>query len=126
MQRFKIVPFVAEFRGVSAGREATNKKGEKVVYRDVKFEYELDESDVQVLPVAAGDFAHCKPPFDWTKLQKGDKVLIHGETQIADRGERWNNGDPMVSRFSIYGGRVELVTPDGEVALGRPVLAAAK
>lgn len=109
MQRFPVVLDV-EFRGVSDARNGKPdpETGEIKVYRELKFERLVGDADISVIEVPASEFARAKPAFDWAGLERGDRVTLTGEVVLADRGERYDDGSPRRSYFTIAGGRVEV------------------
>ena len=121
MQRFP-VSFAAEFRGVSdAATYVDRESGEvKPRARQLKFERPVGEADVDVIMIAASQFDHVVPAFDWTSLSRGDEVVFHGEVVLQERGSRWEDGSARESYFTLKGGRVERLVAGATDALRPP------
>lgn len=82
---------IAEYRGAQPGGEFTNREtGEQVEYgRKLKLEIEDPQSgDVTLLPLREGDFDRAEPPFDASKLQKGDVLALEIVAVIGTGDER--------------------------------------
>ncbi len=88
MQRF---PFCQrlEFRGVEPARDYTVQEGPdqgktKTRPARVKFEYESSDGDVGLIEVNANSFDRARGQVDWSKLKKGETVVIEGHVNCPD------------------------------------------
>lgn len=88
MQRF---PFCQrlEFRGVEPARDYTVPDGPergsiKTRPARVKFEYESSDGDVGMLEINSNAFDRARGAVDWSKLKKGEMLLVEGHIVCPD------------------------------------------
>lgn len=75
--------FTAEYRGVAPSGEFRNDAGEQIAYGEkLKFEVELPNGDVSIVPVSAKALDRATPPIDWKSLKKGDVVELAGVVAV--------------------------------------------
>lgn len=80
------IDFVGEYRGQAPGG-SFDRDGETIEYLPkLKFEYEDESGDVVLVPIGLQTLDRCEPPFDASKLKKGDHVRITGHVVLQDRG----------------------------------------
>src|SRR5262245_10160625 len=73
------VTFDAEYRGVAPAGEFKDDSGELVEFSEkLKFEVELPNGDVAIVPVGIQALDKCIPPIDGLALVKGDRVTFTG------------------------------------------------
>jgi hypothetical protein len=66
-----------EFRGVAAPFEFPDRETGEVVSvgPKLKFELELPDGDVALLPVPSSQLEKCSPPVDYTTLKRGQRFV---------------------------------------------------
>src|SRR4051794_33357911 len=73
----------AEYRGVAPGGDFVNDAGEQIVYGErLKFEVELPNGDVSIVPVSLKALDKCVPPIDAKSLKRGDVVELEGVVAV--------------------------------------------
>src|SRR5438309_10890601 len=79
---------IAEYRGMRPAGSFTRKETREVVETParLKFELSLEDGDVETFDVAGSQLDRCQPPFDYSKLERGDIVRLRGFVVLQQRG----------------------------------------